>query len=297
MSATNLVVDNKIPAGEYSRRAILWMQEHLAFALDPAAEAAESALESTGDALLSLPPPALIAIIAAAAYGLHRDWKAPALAAGALLFILNQGYWRETMKTLACVTWAAGLCMAVGVPAGIWCARHPRAYRLWARPALDMMQTLPTFVYLIPMLALFGLGYAPGLVATAIFASPAVVRMTCLGVSGVPKSLTEAGAAFGLTRRQRLWLIQLPLATPSILAGLTQCVMLSLSMVVIAALVGTPGLGVPVVRALNTGPRGVALGFESGLCIVVLAILIDRLCRPPAKKRGWAGPDGDAAAA
>lgn len=283
--ATELVTGNKIPAGEYSRRAVLWMQEHLAFVLDPAARAAEGALSATSGALLAPPPLLTIALIAAAAYGLHRNWKAPALAAAALLFILNQGYWRETARTLACALWATALCVSAGVPAGIWCARHPRAYRAWARPTLDMMQTLPTFVYLIPMLALFGLGYAPGLVATAIFAMPAVVRMTYLGVTGVPRELLEAGAAFGANRRQLLRLVQLPQAMPSIMAGVTQCVMLSLSMVVIAALVGTPGLGVPVVRALNTGPRGVALGFESGLCIVALAILIDRLCRPPGRGR------------
>ena len=196
-AVTNFVSDNKIPVGEYSRRAVLWMQENMAFLLDPAANAAETVLKSTGAALLAAPPPITIAVIAAAAYGMHRTWKAPALAACALLFIWNQGYWRETMRTLSCVVWAAALCMAAGVPAGIWCARHPRAYRAWALPALDMMQTLPTFVYLIPMLALFGLGYAPGLVATAIFAMPAVVRMTYLGVTGVPRDLVEVGAAFG----------------------------------------------------------------------------------------------------
>ena len=284
-AAVDFVSENKIPVGEHSRRAVLWMQEHMAFLLDPMAGAAEAALEFTGGVLLAPPPLVVVGLISAAAYGLHRSWKAPALAACALLFILNQGYWRETMRTLSCVIWSAALCMAAGVPAGIWCARHPRAYRAWALPVLDMMQTLPTFVYLIPMLALFGLGYAPGLVATAIFAMPAVVRMTFLGVTGVPRELVEVGAAFGATRRQLLWLVQMPHAMPSVMAGLTQCVMLSLSMVVIAALVGTPGLGVPVVRALNTGPRGVALGFESGLCIVLLAILIDRLCRPPARRR------------
>ena len=282
---TDLVTENKIPAGEGSRRMVLWMQEHLAFLLDPLAAAADAALEATGALLLAPPPLVAIGLIAAAAYGLHRSWKAPVLAAGVLLFILNQGYWRETARTLACVLWAAGLCAGLGIPAGIWCARHPRAWRAWARPTLDMMQTLPTFVYLIPMLALFGLGYAPGLVATAIFAMPAMVRMTYLGVTGVPRDLVEVGTAFGANRRQLLWMVQMPAAMPSVMAGLTQCVMLSLSMVVIAALVGTPGLGVPVVRALNTGPRGVALGFESGLCIVALAILIDRLCRPPARRR------------
>jgi ABC-type proline/glycine betaine transport system permease subunit len=141
------------------------------------------------------------------------------------------------------------------------------------------MQTLPTFVYLIPTLVLFGLGVVPGVISTVVFALPAPIRLTQLGISAVPRSLREAGEAFGATPLQLLWKVELPCATPSILAGVTQCIMLSLSMVVIAALVGAGGLGVPVVRALNTVQVGT--GFEAGLVIVLLAIILDRLSRPP----------------
>jgi glycine betaine/proline transport system permease protein len=147
------------------------------------------------------------------------------------------------------------------------------------RPVLDLMQTIPTFVYLIPTLILFGLGVVPGLISTVIFALPAPIRLTHLGISSVPKQLLEAGESFGATRRQLLWKVELPHALPTIMAGLTQCIMLSLSMVVIAALVGADGLGKPVVRALNT--VNIAKGFEAGLAIVIVAILLDRICRRP----------------
>jgi glycine betaine/proline transport system permease protein len=144
------------------------------------------------------------------------------------------------------------------------------------------MQTIPTFVYLIPTLVLFGLGMVPGLISTVIFAIPAPIRLTHLGISSVPKQLHEAGEAFGATRRQLLWKVELPYALPTIMAGITQCIMLSLSMVVIAALVGADGLGKPVVRALNT--VNISMGFEAGLAIVVLAILLDRVFKRPERK-------------
>jgi glycine betaine/proline transport system permease protein len=169
----------------------------------------------------------------------------------------------------------------VGVPIGIAAAHRPRFYAV-LHPVLDLMQTIPTFVYLIPTLILFGLGVVPGLISTIIFALPAPIRLTHLGVAGVPRPLLEAGEAFGASRWQLLWKVELPHALPTIMAGLTQCIMLSLSMVVIAALVGADGLGKPVVRALNT--VNVARGFEAGLAIVVLAIMLDRLCRRPAVK-------------
>jgi glycine betaine/proline transport system permease protein len=150
------------------------------------------------------------------------------------------------------------------------------------RPVLDLMQTLPTFVYLIPAIVFFGIGMVPGLLATAIFVLPAPVRLTHLGISSTPSSLIEAGEAFGASRSQLLWKIELPYAMPQILAGLTQTIMLSLSMVVIAALVGADGLGVPVVRALNS--VNTALGFEAGLVIVVVAIVLDRIFRAGREK-------------
>jgi ABC-type proline/glycine betaine transport system permease subunit len=165
----------------------------------------------------------------------------------------------------------------IGVPLGIAAAHRPRLYAV-LRPVLDLMQTLPTFVYLIPTLVLFGLGVVPGLISTVIFALPAPIRLTQLGVSSVPTALLEAGNAFGATKSQLLWKVELPSAAPTILAGVTQCIMLSLSMVVIAALVGAGGLGVPVVRALNTVQVG--MGFEAGFVIVLLAIVLDRISRP-----------------
>jgi glycine betaine/proline transport system permease protein len=162
------------------------------------------------------------------------------------------------------------------VPIGIASAHRPRLYAA-LRPVLDLMQTLPTFVYLIPAIVFFGIGMVPGLIATAIFVIPAPIRLTHLGVASTPKELKEAGLAFGATPAQLLRKVELPWAAPQIMAGLTQTIMLSLSMVVIAALVGADGLGVPVVRALNT--VNTALGFEAGLVIVVVAIVLDRTFR------------------
>ncbi|WP_150120579.1 ABC transporter permease subunit, partial [Sulfitobacter sp. HI0027] len=152
----------------------------------------------------------------------------------------------------------------------------PRLYA-WVAPVLDLMQTLPTFVYLIPAIVFFGIGMVPGLIATVIFVLPAPIRLTQLGISSTPKALLEAAQAFGAKPRQTLWKIELPYALPQIMTGLNQTIMLSLSMVVIAALVGADGLGVPVVRALNQVNTG--LGFESGLVIVVVAIMLDRILR------------------
>ena len=166
--------------------------------------------------------------------------------------------------------------MGFGVPVGIACAHRPRLYA-WLRPVLDLMQTLPTFVYLIPAIVFFGIGMVPGLIATTIFVIPAPIRLTYLGITTTPKELKEAGLAFGATGGQLLRKVELPWAMPQIMAGLTQTIMLSLSMVVIAALVGADGLGVPVVRALNT--VNTALGFEAGLVIVVVAIVLDRVFR------------------
>ena len=166
--------------------------------------------------------------------------------------------------------------MAVGVPIGIALAHRPRLYR-YVQPLLDLMQTLPTFVYLIPAIVFFGIGMVPGLIATVIFVLPAPIRLTHLGISSTPMSLIEAATAFGATPRQLLWKVELPSALPQIMAGLNQTIMLSLSMVVIAALVGASGLGVPVVRALNS--VNTALGFESGFIIVIVAIMLDRMLR------------------
>jgi glycine betaine/proline transport system permease protein len=200
----------------------------------------------------------------------------------ALGFILNQGYWKETLTTLVITFYATAASMAVGVPLGILSGHHPRLARA-LRPILDLMQTLPTFVYLIPMLSLFGLGVVPGIIATVIFAVPAPIRMTQLGIASVPLALREAGEAFGATPLQLLRKVELPHARPAIMEGLTQSIMLALSMSVIATMVGSGGLGVPVLRSLNQVRP--AMGFEAGLAIVLVAVLLDRIFRKPAPAR------------
>jgi glycine betaine/proline transport system permease protein len=234
-------------------------------------------VDGVNAALVAIPGLVLILAIAGLAYGLHHSVALVIFVIAGLLFIMNQGYWAATLETLSLVFVSAVFSALIGVPVGIAAAHRPRLYAA-LRPVLDLMQTLPTFVYLIPTLVLFGLGVVPGLISTVIFAVPAPIRLTHLGISSVPKTLLEAGDAFGATPMQRLLKIELPSARPTILAGITQCIMLSLSMVVIAALVGAGGLGVPVVRALNSVQ--IDVGFEAGIALVLLAIILDRISRP-----------------
>lgn len=227
--------------------------------------------------VLETPHPLIVmAALTAISFALRRSIPLAIFTFLGLLFIFNQGYWKETTQTLALVSASTFVSMAIGIPVGIAAARREWLYSV-LRPILDLMQTLPSFVYLIPALILFGLGMVPGLIATVIFAIPAPIRLTRLGIISTPGSLTEAAEAFGATPSQVLRKVELPYAMPQIMTGLTQTIMLSLSMVVIAALVGADGLGVPVLRALNT--VNVARGFDSGLCIVVLAIILDRMFR------------------
>jgi glycine betaine/proline transport system permease protein len=227
-------------------------------------------------ALLAVPPLLMVGAFALLAFALQRSLRLAAFVGLALLLIINMGYWTETMETLSLVLFATLTCVLIGVPIGIAAAHRPWLEAV-LRPLLDLMQTIPTFVYLIPTLILFGLGVVPGLISTVIFALPAPIRLTTLGVASVPRPLIEAGQAFGASRWQLLWKVEIPSALPSIMAGVTQCIMLSLSMVVIAALVGADGLGKPVVRALNS--VNIADGFEAGLAIVIVAIVLDRLCK------------------
>jgi glycine betaine/proline transport system permease protein len=270
------IADSKIPVGRWGREFFDFLTINFAWLFDSIADGLGAVLTTMVAGLMWLPPIVLALLIAAFAFALKRSWK---LSLGVLLglaFIINQGLWRETVETLVLVVAAASCSMALGVPIGIWAAHNERVYRI-LQPILDLMQTLPTFVYLIPILILFGLGIAPGLIVTVIFAMPAPIRLTYLGITSVPKPMLEAGEAFGATKRQLLWKVELPSALPTIMAGLTQCIMLSLSMVVIAALIGANGLGRPVVRALNT--VNIPMGLEAGLAIVVLAIILDRVAR------------------
>lgn len=266
----------KIPLGRWGRQFFEFLTANFAWLFDTLASSLDTLIDGMVDLLLAMPASLVILLLAGLAYALQRSWRIALGTVVGLAFIINQGLWREAVETLVLVVTATAASMAIGVPIGIWAAHSQRVYRI-IRPILDLMQTLPTFVYLIPVLILFGLGAAPGLIVTVIFAAPAPIRLTYLGISSVPVPLKEAGLAFGATKRQLLWKVELPAALPSIMTGLTQCIMLSLSMVVIAALIGANGLGKPVVRALNS--VNIPLGIEAGLAIVVLAIILDRVTR------------------
>ncbi|MEQ8815151.1 MAG: choline ABC transporter permease subunit [Thalassobaculum sp.] len=270
------VEDNKLTLGRGVKTFVEWLTDNFYAQFRAFSDGLGWAIEGVIWLLSAVPPVLLIALIAALAWWLHRSRGLVALVVAGLLLILNLGYWEATVETLALVLSATLVCVILGVPVGIYAA-HNRWFYSAIRPVLDLMQTIPTFVYLIPTLMLFGLGVVPGLISTVVFAIPAPIRLTELGVRNVPKPLIEAGEAFGATRRQLLLKVELPHAMPTIMAGVTQCIMLSLSMVVIAALVGANGLGKPVVRALNT--VNIAQGFEAGLAIVIVAILMDRIMR------------------
>ena len=275
------LTDTKIPVGQLAGGAFDWLEARGGFFFDALSDAMDWLIDGLLWCLQEPHPLIVIALFVALTWVLQRSWKLCVLTGIGFLFILNQGYWEEMTESLTLVVSACIVCMGLGVPAGIALAHRPRLYG-WVQPVLDLMQTLPTFVYLIPAIVFFGIGMVPGLIATVIFVVPAPIRLTYLGVSSTPTALLEAAEAFGATGSQKLWKVELPYATPQIMAGLNQTIMLSLSMVVVAALVGADGLGVPVVRALNS--VNTALGFESGFIIVVVAIMLDRILRIGGRK-------------
>ncbi|MDM5239473.1 ABC transporter permease [Bacillus cereus] len=199
-----------------------------------------------------------------------------------LLFILNINYWAQTMQTLALVLTSVIISIIVGIPIGILASQNER-FSKFLKPTLDFMQTMPAFVYLIPAITFFGVGVVPGIIASVIFAMPPTIRFTDLGIRQVPEDLIEAANAFGSTASQKLFKVQLPLATGTIMAGVNQSIMLSLSMVVTASLVGAPGLGVDVYRSVTQ--VNIGMGFEAGLAIVVIAIILDRITQGFHQKR------------
>ncbi|KOS27343.1 glycine/betaine ABC transporter [Bacillus anthracis] len=199
-----------------------------------------------------------------------------------LLFILNINYWAQTMQTLALVLTSVIISIIVGIPIGILASQNER-FSKFLKPTLDFMQTMPAFVYLIPAITFFGVGVVPGIIASVIFAMPPTIRFTDLGIRQVPEDLFEAANAFGSTASQKLFKVQLPLATGTIMAGVNQSIMLSLSMVVTASLVGAPGLGVDVYRSVTQ--VNIGMGFEAGLAIVVIAIILDRITQGFHQKR------------
>jgi glycine betaine/proline transport system permease protein len=279
---SDLIRSWKIPVGKWGKATIDFIVEYFQWLFDGMKITLNFLVEGATAGLLASPPILVAIAIAGFAWWLQKSWKLAIAILIGLLFIMNQGLWKETVQTLVLVVASTAISMAIGVPLGIWAAHKAQVWRV-TQPVLDLMQTMPTFVYLIPILILFGLGAAPALIVTVIFAMPAPVRMTYLGITSIPRPMIEAGEAFGATKRQLLWKVELPAALPSIMAGLTQCIMLSLSMVVFATLIGAPSLGNPVNRALAN--RNIPLGIEAGLAIVVLAIILDRMLAVKAKAR------------
>ncbi|MFW6332799.1 MAG: ABC transporter permease [Thermodesulfobacteriota bacterium] len=236
----------------------------------------EMFIDGLAQGLSALHPLLLIPLFGILAWFLRKSKGTAAFTVLGFLLMLNLGLWSEMIETLALILTATIFSLVIGLPVGIFNAHNRTAY-LITRPVLDFMQTIPPFVYLIPALMFFGLGEVPGVIATVIFAMPPAIRLTCLGIQQVPYELKEAGKAFGCNTGQMLFKIELPSAFPSIMMGVNQAIMMSLSMVVIAALIGAGGLGASVMRSLAMVDVG--LGFESGLGIVILAMLLDRIIR------------------
>ena len=226
--------------------------------------------------LNSTPWPIIIFIICGLAWVGSRNWKLVAGAAVAFFLIGYFGMWKDCMATLAIITVCVIICMVMGIPVGVLMARSDRTEKA-ILPVLDMMQTIPSFVYLIPILMLLGIGKVPGLIAICIYAVPPIIRLTNLGIREVDKETIEACEAFGATRLQKLKTVQIPLALPTVFAGVNQTIMMALAMVVIASMIGVKGLGVPILRAVMN--QYLALGLFNGLAIVAIAIIFDRVAQ------------------
>ncbi len=224
--------------------------------------------------LLTTPWPIILLVLAVLAWFGSRSWR---LALGSVVAFMLIGYfgmWKDCMATVAIITVCTLMCITAGIPLGILMAKSNRAEKAML-PVLDMMQTIPSFVYLIPILMLLGIGKIPGLIAVCIYAIPPIIRLTNLGIREVDKETLEASTAFGATTIQKLKSVQIPLALPTIFAGVNQTIMMALAMVVIASMIGVKGLGVPILRAISN--QYLALGLFNGLAIVALAIIFDRI--------------------
>ncbi len=231
--------------------------------------------------LLATPWPLLLIIFSGLAYLGSRSWKMALGTVIAFLFIGWLDMWEDTMATIAMVSIATFLCILIGIPLGIWMSRSDRLQSMVV-PVLDIMQTIPSFVYLIPVVMLLGIGKAPALLAVLIYALPPIVRLTNLGIRLVDKETLEAADAFGANKKERLWGVQIPLALPNIFAGVNQTIMMALAIVVIAAMIGAGGLGTPVLRAVSN--QYLALGLFNGLAIVVIAVIFDRVSQAYGKR-------------
>ena len=276
----------KLNIGKYVEKGVEWLSENASGFFDAITVGVDAVVTAMQAVLLASPFWLTIILLTLLSYYLpargklftKSGWKAGGgmgiFTLLGLLLLYFMGYWEETMQTIALILASALIALIIGIPLGIYAARNDRAEKI-IRPILDFMQTMPAFVYLIPAIILFSVGNVPGVVATIIFALPPAVRLTNLGIRNVPEDVVEASRAFGSTQKQLLFKVQLPLAMPTILAGVNQVIMLSLSMVVIASMVGAAGLGQAVYKGILKADIG--LGFEAGLGIVVLAIILDRI--------------------
>ncbi|HFI0039689.1 TPA: ABC transporter permease/substrate binding protein [Streptococcus suis] len=268
------LLQNNLPIEEIVDKGIDWITDNLAGLFRFVQVTGDSVMDFVSDTLTFIPPLLLLIIISLLAYVISNKKKNFSfLTALGLLFIYNQGLWEGMINTFTLVLVSSFMSIILGIPLGIWMAKSDRA-RSIINPILDFMQTMPAFVYLIPAVAFFGIGMVPGVFASVIFALPPTVRFTNLGIREIPEELIEASESFGSTERQRLFKVELPLAKNTILAGVNQTIMLALSMVVTASMIGAPGLGNGVLSALQHAEIGA--GFVSGLALVILAIIIDR---------------------
>jgi glycine betaine/proline transport system permease protein len=271
---------DKLPLDKEIDRLIDFLTEHFAFLTKAISKYLATIIEMSTQGLMALPPWLVIIILTALAWRLAGR-NVGILTIVGLGLLWNLRLWEPTMETLILVLVATVIAIIIGIPLGVWSALSPMAYRI-IMPILDFMQTMPAFVYLIPAIPFFGLGAVSAIFATVIFAVPPAIRLTCLGIKQVPRELIEAADAFGSTRGQKLFKLQLPLAIPTIMAGINQTIMLALSMVVIAAMIGAGGLGSEVWKAIQRLEPG--KGFEAGIAIVILAMILDRITQKIGKR-------------
>ncbi|SFR98902.1 glycine betaine/proline transport system permease protein [Agrococcus baldri] len=265
--------DLRLPLGDWVEAGVDWITANLAILFDFVKSVITGIYDAIEYVLIEPPELVLILVLAAIAF-LVRGWKMALGTVIGLFVIVLVNQWDNAMATLALTIVAAFFALLIAIPLGIWAARNDTVSTI-VRPVLDFLQTMPAFVYLIPAIILFNVGVVPGIIATIAFAMAPGVRLTELGIRGVNREIVEAGSAFGASPGRILRQIQLPLALPTIMTGVNQIIMLSLSMVVIAAMVGAGGLGQPIVQSLQRIDIG--LGSEAGLSVVILAIFLDRV--------------------
>ncbi len=265
----------QLPIVKWSDMLVAWLRQNAQWFFEPIKNVLDGIVTGLSNTLIAIPPLVFILLVVALTLFLTRKkWGLSVFALLGLLLIQNLGYWEQTMLTLSLILTASSISIIIGIPLGIWMSKNKTVENI-ITPVLDFMQTMPAFVYLIPAVSFFGIGMVPGIIASVIFAMPPVVRLTNLGIRQVSEELIEAANAFGSTPTQKLIKVQLPLAKNTIMAGVNQTIMLSLSMVVIASMIGADGLGVEVFRAVTRNEAG--QGFASGLAIVILAMILDRI--------------------